>query len=180
MIRPTWLLLLLLSSASPGPLRGKELPPVSEQPYGAFAFQDGVEVPLEPLEAYRRFLEVDAWWDHTFFGDPARMYVEAWPGGGFYERIDGPRAGVLHATVIFLEEGKTLRMRGPLGLSGLALDLVFTLSFEETEGGTRVGLDARGSWELEEGWPETTQRVWHYLLAERYKPYCERTPSHGP
>lgn len=165
--------------SGPLPLFSQDLPEITQRPYGAFSFQESVQVPLSPLEAYHRFLEVDAWWDHTFSGDPARFYIEPRPGGGFYEIFDEEGHGVLHATVIFVAEGKTLRMRGPLGMTGYALDMVFTLDFAETETGTRVDLDVRGMGELEEGWAETIQGVWHHFLVERYQPYCQGTLEQG-
>jgi hypothetical protein len=158
-------------------LSGQEIAQISTPPFGAFAFEQSVQVPLPPLEAYHRFLDVDAWWDHTFSGNPARFYIEPRPGGGFYEIFDEEGNGVLHATVIFVSEGKMLRMRGPLGFSGYALDLVFTLEFSETEGGTRVDLDLRGMGELEEGWAEAIHGVWYHFLVERYLPYCRGTPG---
>lgn len=178
MIRPL-LLTGTLALGWPLLLTGQEASEISTRPFGAFAFQQSVQLSLPPMEAYQRFLEVDAWWDHTFSGNPARFYIEPRPGGGFYEIFDEEGNGVLHATVIFVSEGKTLRMRGPLGFSGYALDLVFTLEFTETEGGTRVDLDLRGMGELEEGWAAAIQGVWHHFLVERYLPYCQGTLGQG-
>jgi hypothetical protein len=70
-------------------------------------------------------------------------------------------------------QGEVLRMRGPLGLSGYALDMVYTLTFHEGDSGTWVHLEVRGAGELEEGWPGVVQGVWHHFLAERFKPYAE-------
>ncbi len=120
-----------------------------------------------------RLLEVDAWWDHRFSENPIRFYIDAQPGGGFYEIFDETGDGVRHAEVIFASRGETLRMRGPLGLSGYALDMVFTLQFTAEGPGTHVRLDVRGAGELEEGWAETVQRVWNHFLVERFKPYAE-------
>lgn len=164
--------LLFILLAWTQPLTSQDLPEISTRPFGAFSFQDSVVVPQEPLEAYRRFLEVDAWWDHTFSGNPVRFYIEPRPGGGFFEIFDDDGHGVLHATVIYVSEGERLRMRGPLGFSGYALDLVFTLDFQESEAGTLVRLDVRGMGELEEGWIESIQGVWRHFLAERYQRYC--------
>lgn len=145
----------------------------ASRPFGAFAFQDSVRVSLPPTEAFDRFVEVDAWWDHRFSEDPIRFYLEARPSGGFYEIFDEEGNGVLHATVITARRGELLRMHGPLGLSGFALDLVCTLTFSEEEGSTLVQLDVRGAGELDPSWPGVIQSVWHHFLVERYQPYTQ-------
>ena len=160
---------MLSVSTLPSALSSQESAPVG-RPYGAFAFTDSVLIPLPPGEAFDRFLEVDAWWDHRVSENPIRFYIDAKPGGGFFEIFDETGDGVRHAEVIFASRGKTLRMRGPLGLSGYALDMVYTLEFRAEGPGTHVRLDVRGAGELEEGWAETVQRVWNHFLTERFKP----------
>jgi hypothetical protein len=158
---------------SPFFLEGQETSQTTPRPYGAFTFQDSVHVPLPPEEAFDRFLEVDAWWDHRFSESPGRFFIEARPGGGFYEIFDASGDGVQHATVIYVARGEVLRMRGPLGLSGYALDMVYDLEFESGDSGTWVRLQVRGAGELQEGWPELVRGVWHHFLAERFRPYAE-------
>jgi len=164
---------LLLAPA--GSLAAQTLEAPTDRPYGAFTFQDSVQVPVPPEEAFDRFLEVDAWWDHHFSEDPLEFFIEARPGGGFYEIFDESGYGVRHATVITVMRGSLLRLRGPLGLTGFALDGVYSLSFRTSGSGTLVHLDARGAGELEEEWPALIQRVWHHFLVERFKPYVEGT-----
>jgi len=159
----------------PAFLASQEAASPAQRPYGAFAFQDSVQVALPPREAFDRFLEVDAWWDHRFSEDPSRFFIDARPGGGFYEIFDSSGDGVQHATVIYVARGEVLRMRGPLGLSGFALDLVFTVTFRPADSGSRVHLDVRGAGEMEEEWPQVVQGVWHHFLAERYQPYANGT-----
>ncbi len=168
-------LCLLASLGAPSFLSAQTLPPPASRPYGAFTFSDSVSVPLTPGEAFDRFLEVDKWWDHRFDPGSSRFYIDARPGGGFYEIFDASGDGVLHATVIFVKRGEALRMRGPLGLTGFALDMVYSLQFREEGSGTRVTLDVRGAGELEEEWPAVVQRVWHHFLVERYEPYAKGT-----
>jgi len=166
---------LMAVLCAPSLLSAQALPSPAARPYGAFAFSDSVSVPLAPEEAFDRFLEVDEWWDHRFDPNSSRFYIEARPGGGFYEIFDASGDGVRHATVIFVKRGEALRMRGPLGLTGFALDMVYTLQFRQEGSGTRVTLDVRGAGELEEEWPAVLQRVWHHFLAERYQPYAQGT-----
>ena len=159
--------------SSPVPLFSQESSPPQVRPFGAFAFEDSVHVALPPRETFDRFLEVDAWWDHRFSENPSRFYIDARPGGGFYEIFDDSESGVQHATVIYVVQGEVLRMRGPLGLSGYALDMVYTLTFHEGDSSAWVRLEVRGAGEMEEDWPGVVQSVWHHFLAERFKPYAE-------
>lgn len=147
------------------------------RPFGAFAFRDSVDVPIGPVEAYDAFVDVDAWWDHRFSDRPAEFFIDARPGGGFFEVFDESGDGVLHAQVIAADRGKLLRLHGPLGLSGYAVDVVYTVEFEPFETGTIVRLDVRGAGELEDGWPGAIEGVWRHFLADRYKPYVEELPS---
>ncbi len=167
-----WLLLVAGTEIN---LRAQELEPPQSRPYGAFVFSDSVQIQLRPEEAFQKFLEVDAWWDHRVSDNPSGFYIDARPGGGFYEIFDETGDGVRHATVIFVRTGERLRLRGPLGMSGYALDMVYDLHFREVESGTLVLLEVRGAGELEEGWARTVQQVWHHFLAERFKPYSEGT-----
>ena len=52
--------------------------------------------------------DVSGWWDHTFSENPLRLYVDARPGGGFYEIFDEAGNGVEHARVIFARPGEKL------------------------------------------------------------------------
>ena len=65
--------------------------------------------------------DISAWWDHSFSPNPYHLYIEARPGGGFYEIFDNAGDGAIHATVILAKRGEMFRMEGPLGLSGQAL-----------------------------------------------------------
>jgi hypothetical protein len=105
---------------------------------------------------------------------PARFYIDPRPGGGFYEIFDETGDGVLHATVIYAHRGKLLRLDGPLGLSGRAVKIVWTLGFEPAgNDSTALTLSVHGSGEIEKGVPETVEQVWRHFLFERFKPYIE-------
>ena len=144
-----------------------------ETPYGAFVFRDSVTVPGSAARAFDAFVDVNAWWDHRFSETPARFFLEPKAGGGFWELFDDQANGVRHAEVIYVQRPEILRMEGPLGLSGNAIHLVFTLEFAEREDSTLVVLETHGAGEVREGWPRLVQSVWHHFLAERYKPYVE-------
>jgi len=143
--------------------------------FGAFSIEHKLALPGSPDEIYAAFTEhIDKWWDHTFSEKPSRFYIEAKPGGGFYEIFDKSGDGVLHATVIYAQKGKILRFDGPLGLSGKALKLVSTLSFQAMgEDSTQLSLTLNASGEYEEGWPAVIDKVWHHFLFERFKLFVE-------
>ena len=146
---------------------------IQELGIAAFSIDQTVTVPGAPENAYDRFVEVDAWWDHRFVEEPIDFYLEAQPGGGFYEIFDDAGDGVLHATVIYAERGKLLRFNGPLGLSGMAIDMVFTLSFTAAGDSTTVALSARGVGEdIGAEGRQAVAQVWEHFL-RRYKAYVE-------
>jgi hypothetical protein len=84
--------------------------------------------------------DISGWWDHSFSESPKALYIEAKPGGGFYEIFDDSGDGVLHATVIMASRGKMLRFEGPLGFSGHGMTTVTTWAYEPHEDGTQLRL----------------------------------------
>lgn len=147
--------------------------PRSITPQG-FAFEHQVMVPGKPEAIYDAFTgDVSGWWDHTFSESPKALVIEPRVGGGFYERFDGRDNGVKHADVTWAQRGKRLRLVGPLGFAGTAVQLVSTLDFEAAGDSTRIKLACQGSGNLQPGWAESCETVWHHFLVERFKPYIE-------
>ncbi len=151
----------------------EDVPAVRELKVGAFAFERELVVPGEPENVYDAMTgDVSGWWDHTFSESPESLILEAKPGGGFYEKFSAGQ-GALHATVIYADRGKLLRFDGPLGLSGKALQIVHTFRFEPVADSTRITLEVHAVGELEDGWAEAVENVWHHFLVERFKPFVE-------
>src|SRR5579863_5216186 len=99
--------------------------------YGGYSVELEVILPVSPNVSYDAATgDIGGWWDHHFSEHPKRLYIEAKPGGGFYEIFDDSGNGVQHAIVIYAERGKRLRITGPLGFSGNALDAVITYEFK--------------------------------------------------
>jgi hypothetical protein len=148
---------------------------VKQEKYGTFSFEHQLTLPGVPERIYDAISgDISGWWDHSFSGSPAKLYIEPRPGGGFYEIFDDSSNGVLHATVIYADRGKLLRFDGPLGLSGRALQLVCTYEFEAAgQDSTLLKLSVHGSGEIEESMPGVIRQVWHHFLFERFKPYVE-------
>ena len=143
--------------------------------YDVFSFEQELRLPGPPEAIYDAISgDISGWWDHSFSNPPARLYLEAKPGGGFTEIFNERGDGALHATVIYAERGKLLRFDGPLGLSGKAIQLVCSYEFKPAgPDSTRLTLSVHGSGEVEEGVPKVVEGVWHHFLFERFKPYVE-------
>lgn len=143
--------------------------------YDVFSFEQQITLPGTTTQIYDAISgDISGWWDHSFSEKPYKLYIDAVPGGGFYEIFNASGDGALHATVIYSERGKMLRFDGPLGLSGKAIQLVTTYEFLEAgPDSTNLKLSVHGSGEIEEGLPATIDSVWHHFLFERFKPYIE-------
>lgn len=146
-----------------------------ELPTGAFSVELELVLPGAPETIYDAITgDIGDWWDHSFSQSPKRFYLEAKPGGGFWEIFDDSGDGVLHATVIYAQRGKILRFDGPLGLSGKAVHMIHTFAFSHAgTDSTRLKLTVRAAGEMEPGWPATVDQVWWHFLVERFKPYIE-------
>jgi uncharacterized protein YndB with AHSA1/START domain len=142
---------------------------------GAFAVEHELVLPGAPETIYDAITgDISEWWDHSFTESPKKFYIEAKPGGGFWEIFDDSGDGVLHATVIYAERGKFLRFDGPLGLSGKALHMVHTYEFNHAgTDSTRLKVTVQASGEMEDGLAETVDKVWWHFLVEQFKPYVE-------
>jgi uncharacterized protein YndB with AHSA1/START domain len=156
---------------------------------GAYSFVLEAKVPVPPERAFDLFTgDVSPWWDHHFVENPKALYIEPKPGGGFYEIFDEKGNGALHANVIYAHRGKRLVLSGPLGFSGFAHEIVAAIDFEALDAGkTRLKVTVHGGGQLQEGWGEAIQGVWHHFLIDRFKPYVEclaespaPTPPSGP
>jgi len=143
------------------------------EPMG-FAAKQNVLLPLTPEEAFDVMTgDVLPWWDHHMSEEPVAMVIEPKPGGHFYELFNENGDGVIHATVTYVERGKKLRLEGPLGLAGRALQLVSTIDFAQDEGGTLVTVTVTMSGQITEDWAQAVENVWYHFLVEQLKPYVE-------
>jgi uncharacterized protein YndB with AHSA1/START domain len=139
---------------------------------GKFRVEQELVLPATPNEIYDAVTgDILGWWDHSFSGHPKKLYIEARPGGGFYEIFDDAGNGALHATVIYADRGKRLRYTGPLGFGGRAIDLVTTYDLAAVEGGTKFHLTVTAAGDVDEQLAGIVDSVWHHFLDERLKPY---------
>ena len=143
--------------------------------YDVFSFDKEVTLPGLPETIFDAVTgDISGWWDHSFSDHPKKFFIEAKPGGGFWEIFDDKGNGVLHATVIYSDRGKILRFEGPLGLSGKAIQVVTTYTFNPVGSDStlfKVSVHAAG--EVDEGVPEIVESVWNHFIFERLEPYIK-------
>ncbi len=54
-----------------------------------FDFEMNFSYPGDPVFVYDHLTgDISAWWDHSFSDKPLKIFIEARPGGGFYEIFD--------------------------------------------------------------------------------------------
>ena len=154
---------------------------VHEARTGTFVVTQTVTVPGSPEAVYDLATgDLSPWWDHSFSVKPKRFFLEAKPGGGFWELFDDQGNGVKHATVIYADRGKLLRFEGPLGLSGNAITLVTTYAFSPVgTDSTRLDVTAHCAGEFQDTWPAVVDGVWRHFIVERFKPYAESVAHQG-
>ncbi|WP_300530320.1 SRPBCC domain-containing protein [Maricaulis sp.] len=119
--------------------------------------------------------DISPWWDHSFALEPAELYIEPVAGGMFYEVIeDGADDGAVHATVIYVQAPQSLRLHGPLGLSGRSYDLVSSWTLTEAEsGGTTFTVDLSMHGEIDAELAGVVRNVWVHFIDNRLKTYME-------
>ena len=143
--------------------------------YGAFSINHEVQLPGSPEIIYDAITgDISGWWDHSFSEKPVKFYIDAKPGGGFYEIFNDSGDGVLHATVIAAHRGKLLRFDGPPGLAGKAIKLVTTYEFESVgSDSTLLKIAVNCSGEYDPSWLSLVDNVWQHFIFEQFKPYIE-------
>src|SRR5579863_4311411 len=151
--------LLALAAVSPARADTKELKT------GAFQVQQELVLPAAPEAVYDAMTgDISGWCDHSFSEHPKRLFIEPKPGGGFWEIFDDAGNGVLHATVIYADRGKTLRFTGPLGFSGQAVTFVTAFEFLPDPAGTKLRLTCNVAGQISDGEDKTVDAVWHHFL----------------
>ena len=173
----TTLLVLVAAAAMATAARAE----VVKLPYGAFAFDVEVTVPGTQEEIFDAATgDISGWWDHTFSGKPKAFYLEPKAGGAFMEIFDDHGNGVRHASVIYCDRPRMIRFEGPLGLSGNAIQMVYTYEFTAVGPDfTKLTLKAQGAGHVDESWPGVIEGVWKHFLIERFKPYVEEGKHRG-
>lgn len=149
-------------------------------PVRTVTFELEARCPLAADACWEHFTaDVGAWWDHTFSEQPHALVLDARVGGSFYESFDATGNGAEHARVIYAQRPQMLRLDGPLGLSGLAVQLVHELRFEAQGEQTRVALRVQMTGAVDDDTVDAVRGVWAHFLLERYQPYVEARAAEG-
>jgi len=147
---------------------------VKELALGGYSIEIEVLLPASPEAVYEAATgDISGWWDHSFSGHPQKLYIEARPGGGFYEIFNDSGDGALHATVNYAERGKRLRFTGPLGFGGKALDLVTTYDLKPEGKGTRMHVTCNAVGQISAKDASAIDQVWQHFIGVRLKGYIE-------
>jgi uncharacterized protein YndB with AHSA1/START domain len=146
----------------------------TEFPLRGVTIEKEIVVSASPEEAWNAFTgDISGWWDHHFSEKPAKLVIDRVPGGGFWEIFDDAGHGVKHAEVIFADPGNVLKMRGPLGFSGKAVDLVHTFTFAADPAGTKVHLTLHAAGQVDDEAVAALEAVWDHFLVARYKAHVD-------
>jgi hypothetical protein len=83
---------------------------------GGLVVQVNAHVAAPTGKVYAALISPARWWssDHTFSGDAHNLTLDARAGGCWCEKLSGG-GSALHLTVVYVEPGKALRLRGALG-----------------------------------------------------------------
>jgi hypothetical protein len=114
---------------------------VSAGPSG-FNLRLVAEVPNPAPVVWASLADIGKWWDpeHTYSGDSRKLTLEPFVRGCFCEKLS-LYAGIEHATVIYAQPAKTLRLSGALGpLQDFGVAGVMTWNIEPAGGGSRITL----------------------------------------
>jgi hypothetical protein len=136
MRRSIWVLVALASSL--GSAAQAEI--VNAGPNG-FNLRHVVEAPnVGAPVVWAALTDVAKWWDpeHTYSGDARNLTLEPVVRGCFCEKLS-LYAGIEHASVVYAQPAKTLRMIGALGpLQEFGVTGVFTWQIEAAGGGSKL------------------------------------------
>jgi hypothetical protein len=115
---------------------------VSAGPSG-FNIRHVVELPnITAPVVWATLADIGKWWDpeHTYSGDARNLTLEPFVRGCFCEKLS-LYAGIEHASVVYAQPAKTLRLSGALGpLQDFGVIGSMTWQIEPAGGGSRVTL----------------------------------------
>ncbi len=129
---------LCIASAASLPARAEI---VNAGPSG-FNLRHVAEVPNPAPVVWASLTDIGKWWDpeHTYSGDSRNLTLEPLVRGCFCEKLS-LYAGIEHATVLYAQPAKTLRLSGALGpLQEFGVSGVMTWSIEAAGGGSKITL----------------------------------------
>lgn len=105
-----------------------------------FISQYREEVAAPPEAVWKAMTQMHRWWNprHSYSGQAGNLSFEPSAGGCFCERW-GDGNSVQHATVLFVQNGRVIRLTGGFGpLQELAVNAVLTMVTSAQEGKTML------------------------------------------
>jgi hypothetical protein len=115
---------------------------VIDSSFYGFTLKQELFIKMPPDSLFKQFTEIGQWWDsqHTYSGKAANLSLEPFAGGCFCEVLpDG--GGVHHMTVLYIDPGKIIRLKGGLGpLQAMAVNCILTVLFTKIQEGTKLTL----------------------------------------
>lgn len=131
-------LILMLGSAAAAPAAAG----VVDVSTNGFTVQISTHIAAAPAKVYAALIDPARWWssEHTFSGSAANLHLDAKAGGCWCETL--PNGGsVVHLIVVYVDPGKTLRLRGALGpFQAYAVEGAMTWAMKAAGGGTDISL----------------------------------------
>jgi hypothetical protein len=138
-VRSSVMLVVVLACLSAGAARGEI---VNAGPNG-FSIRHVAEAPnVAAPVVWAALSDVAKWWDpqHTYSGDARNLTLEPVVRGCFCEKL-GLYAGIEHASVVYAQPAKMLRLNGALGpLQDFGVNGSMTWQIEAAAGGSRITL----------------------------------------
>ncbi len=97
---------------------------------------------LNAGQLWDRLVQPSSWWhpDHTYSGDSANLSLDANAGGLWRE--DWEDGSVSHGRVLYVKQGRELRMEAPFGpLQGIGAYTIWTITISVAGNGSKVVFD---------------------------------------
>lgn len=139
MMRSPWVLVTVLYALAMGAAQAEV---VNAGPNG-FSIRHVADVPnVTAPVVWAALADIGKWWDaeHTYSGDARNLTLEPFVRGCFCEKL-GLYAGIEHASVVFAQPARTLRLSGALGpLQEFGVNGSMTWQIEAAGGGSRITL----------------------------------------
>lgn len=127
---------MLLTAAPPAVATVVDVAP------SGFTLQITAHIAAPPGRVYAILTKPSLWWDsaHTFSGDAHNLALSVKAGGCWCEKLaDG--GSVSHLTVVYVDPGKVLRLRGALGpFQGYGVEGAMTWTLKASGSGTDLSL----------------------------------------
>ena len=142
---------------------------------GLDSFHIAQEVTIEaPREAVWKALtgNIGQWWAFRLTDESAEMSLDARIGGIFMEHR-GNGEGAIWGTVIYLKKAEILRLSGPLGMIGRAVNSVYCYELEDRAGNTLIKLTHSAFGDIDPEHGPDHEKGWRTLLDTYLKGYLE-------